>query len=112
MTKLNKALYKLLFFIIIVISIITIFLNKTYCLNNFRSMRNEFIGIANEKEVPPEPVPKPGETPIPKTPDKPTGKTPKTGDDSNPRLWLITLAVSVFIIRYILFFKKREEILK
>ncbi|MCL2774762.1 MAG: hypothetical protein FWD71_15660, partial [Oscillospiraceae bacterium] len=35
---------------------------------------------------------------------------PKTGDEeSDPRLWLITLAVSAFILRYVLFFRKYQN---
>ena len=45
-------------------------------------------------------------------PDAPRGgrdpdpNIPKTGDDANPRLWLIILAVSAFLLRRELFFSK------
>ncbi|MCL2772322.1 MAG: Cna B-type domain-containing protein, partial [Oscillospiraceae bacterium] len=40
----------------------------------------------------------------------PVKNPPKTGDEeSDPRLWLITLAVSAFILRYVLFFRKYQN---
>jgi hypothetical protein len=38
----------------------------------------------------------------------PPESTPKTGDDANPRLWLIMLAISTFVLRHELFFRKNR----
>jgi len=50
----------------------------------------------------------PGNPNVPVIPDKPRdpGKPPKTGDDADARPWLIILAVSAYILRYVLFIKK------
>jgi len=37
------------------------------------------------------------------------GDLPKTGDDADPRPWLILLAVSAPILRYILFTEKKKN---
>jgi len=40
----------------------------------------------------------------------PAGTSPKTGDDEiDPRFWLTMLAVSAFILRYLLFFRAKTE---
>jgi len=40
----------------------------------------------------------------------PAGSSPKTGDEeTDPRLWLTILAVSAFILRYLLFFREKTE---
>jgi len=40
----------------------------------------------------------------------PTGNSPKTGDDEiDPRLWLVILAISAFVLRYLLFFREKTE---
>ena len=76
-------------------------------------------------EIPPEELPEGGETPPltpgtnapnepPGTPDTDTppgspGTPPKTGDDADPRLWLILLAASAFALRRALFFRKNQD---
>ena len=50
----------------------------------------------------------PGNTKTPPDTDTPLKSAPKTGDDeSDPRLWLATLGVSAFILRYALFSRKK-----
>jgi len=46
--------------------------------------------------------------PEPPRPGRP-GNPPKTGDDADPRPWLILLAVSAFVLRRILFFRKNQD---
>lgn len=88
--KLNKRLYKLLLFAVIIIFTIGMPLSKTYALQNSFRFINEFAKSTVITE--------------PKEPSKPV----KTGDDADPRPWLIILTISVFILRHILFFKKTK----
>ena len=49
------------------------------------------------------------ETPVGKK-DRHPGNVPKTGDDADPRLWLIILTVSTYILRHVLFFRKSKHL--
>ena len=106
-TKLNKILYKIILLLIIVIYTMVIPLGTTYAFQDIRGLTNEFSSsvITSKPEVPVTPEDKPTKP----TPEKPAGKPPKTGDDAEPKQWLIISVISVFILRYILFFKKRKE---
>ena len=127
MIKLNKVLYVLLLFVIVLIHMIAISLDTTYALQDFRELINEFNGKGVESETEKPPIEeisgtdKPTEPEIdseskdnskqikPDKPKSPAVKPPKTADDADPRPWLIILAISVFILRYILFFRKKTK---
>jgi hypothetical protein len=68
------------------------------------------IPAGNTDPEPGTPTPGPGTTPVSDKPGNPAtpSHSPKTGDDADPRLWLITLAVSAFILRHVLFFRKKQ----
>ncbi len=56
------------------------------------------------------PSPSPGEVPV--DPQRPTGELinpPKTGDPFNPVLWIVLIAVSLFVILLIIFFGKKKS---
>ena len=102
MIKLNKTVRRVIIFLAIAIYITAIPLNTTHASQDFRKLTNEFIGVSIMPIMPEGP----------KTPEKPAGESPKTGDDADPRGWIILITLSVIILRRILFFRKRKEGLK
>ena len=135
MAKFSKRSWKLIRKFVILMLIAMIITGTTYGFEENKSKTNEFMdryekpSINEPKETKPD-VSEPGgsETKI-YDPDDPLsnlddgdtprggrdpdpdipGGVPKTGDEANPRLWLIVLAVSTFILRRELFFRKKVE---